>query len=145
MPRQVVSRVGRLAGLSTDTVGVRRGGRRREKDTAARRETSRAVAAAVANSLRGEGCTDTARRLGATKEELAEALGTPEAWVSALGDAQHGFPYLSGAGRLVIKDVALLAGSWLVVVDCARAMLSRSASLRTALPAAGRTAAGARS
>jgi uncharacterized membrane protein YkgB len=68
---------------------------------------------------------------------------TPEAWVAALGDAQHGFPYLSGAGRLVIKDVALMAGAWLVVVDGARAMLSRSATTRTALPAAGRIAAGA--
>jgi uncharacterized membrane protein YkgB len=69
---------------------------------------------------------------------------TPEAWVAALGDAQHGFPYLSGAGRLVIKDVALMAGSWLVVVDSARVMLSRSATLRTALPTTGRVAVGAR-
>ena len=68
---------------------------------------------------------------------------TPEAWVAALGDAQHGFPYLSGAGRLVIKDVALMAGAWLVAVDCVRAMLSRSATSRRALPTAGRIAAGA--
>jgi len=70
---------------------------------------------------------------------------TPEAWVAALGDAQHGFPYLSGAGRLVIKDVALMAGAWLVVVDSARAALSRSETSRRALPAAGRIAAGAAS
>jgi uncharacterized membrane protein YkgB len=68
---------------------------------------------------------------------------TPEAWVAALGDAQHGFPYLSGAGRLVIKDVALMAGAWLVVVDSARAMLNRTATLRMVLPATGRIAAGA--
>ncbi len=49
---------------------------------------------------------------------------TPEAWVPALGDAQHGFPYLSGAGRLVLKDVALLAGAWLIIVDTARALLA---------------------
>jgi uncharacterized membrane protein YkgB len=43
---------------------------------------------------------------------LSFLITTPEAWVPALGDAQHGFPYLSGAGRLVIKDVALMAGGW---------------------------------
>jgi len=50
---------------------------------------------------------------------------TPEAWVPALGDAEHGFPYLSGGGRLVLKDVAILAGSWLVIADSARALLRR--------------------
>ncbi|MGY2736683.1 reactive chlorine resistance membrane protein RclC [Sphingomonas sp. UYP23] len=50
---------------------------------------------------------------------------TPEAWVPALGDAQHGFPYLSGPGRLVVKDVALLAGSWLIMADTARQLLMR--------------------
>lgn len=54
---------------------------------------------------------------------LSFLVTTPEAWVAALGDAQHGFPYLSGAGRLVLKDVALLAGAWLVLSDSARAML----------------------
>src|SRR6202171_2058582 len=52
---------------------------------------------------------------------LSFLLTTPEAWVPALGDAQYGFPYLSGGGRLVIKDVALMAGAWLVLVDSARA------------------------
>jgi reactive chlorine resistance protein C len=42
---------------------------------------------------------------------LSFLVTTPEARVLALGDAQHGFPYLSGAGRLVIKDVALMAGA----------------------------------
>lgn len=56
---------------------------------------------------------------------LSFLVTTPEAWVGALGDAQHGFPYLSGAGRLVLKDVALLAGAWLVMVDDARALLLR--------------------
>jgi reactive chlorine resistance protein C len=54
---------------------------------------------------------------------LSFLITTPEAWVPALGDAQHGFPFLSGAGRLVLKDVALLAGAWLVMVDGARAIL----------------------
>ena len=72
------------------------------------------------------------RRLGLVGAALAFAtpfvtlsflFTTPEAWVPALGDAQHGFPYLSGAGRLVIKDVAILAGAWLILVDTARALL----------------------
>jgi len=54
---------------------------------------------------------------------LSFLITTPEAWVPALGDAQHGFPYLSGPGRLVLKDVALLAGGLLVMADSARALL----------------------
>jgi uncharacterized membrane protein YkgB len=54
---------------------------------------------------------------------LSFLFTTPEAWVPALGDMQHGFPYLSGAGRLVVKDVALLAGVWLIIADTARALL----------------------
>jgi len=56
--------------------------------------------------------------------------------VPALGDAQHGFPYLSGAGRLVLKDVLLLAGAWLVMADSARALLATWVS---AAPSRGRT------
>ena len=54
---------------------------------------------------------------------LSFLFTTPEAWVAALGDAQHGFPYLSGAGRLVLKDVLLLAGALPVMADSARALL----------------------
>ncbi|MBB3473542.1 reactive chlorine resistance membrane protein RclC [Sphingomonas sp. BK345] len=77
------------------------------------------------------------RRIGLVGAALAFAtpfvtlsflVTTPEAWVPALGDAQHGFPYLSGAGRLVLKDVALLAGAWLVLVDTARALLREDRS-----------------
>jgi uncharacterized membrane protein YkgB len=56
---------------------------------------------------------------------LSFLITTPEAWVAALGDAQHGFPYLSGGGRLVLKDVMLLAGALLVMADRARALLTR--------------------
>lgn len=56
---------------------------------------------------------------------LSFLITTPEAWVQALGDAQHGFPYLSGAGRLVVKDTAILAGAWLILVDTARKLLAR--------------------
>ncbi|MEE7505114.1 reactive chlorine resistance membrane protein RclC [Methylobacterium sp. C33D] len=58
---------------------------------------------------------------------LSFLVTTPEAWVAALGDAEHGFPYLSGAGRLVLKDVTLMAGAWLVLADSARAILEREA------------------
>jgi uncharacterized membrane protein YkgB len=64
---------------------------------------------------------------------LSFLVTTPEAWVPALGDAQHGFPYLSGGGRLVIKDVALMAGAWLVLADSARAVLSHGLTSRPAL------------
>jgi len=56
---------------------------------------------------------------------LSFLITTPEAWVSNLGDNAYGFPFLSGAGRLVLKDVMLLAGAWLVVFDCARMLLLR--------------------
>ena len=55
---------------------------------------------------------------------LSFLVTTPEAWVASLGDAQHGFPYLSGGGRLVLKDVMMMAGGWLVLVDSARAVLT---------------------
>lgn len=57
---------------------------------------------------------------------LSFLVTTPEAWVPALGDAQHGFPYLSGGGRLVLKDVMLMAGGWLVLADSARAVLAHA-------------------
>jgi reactive chlorine resistance protein C len=81
------------------------------------------------------------RRLGIVGAALAFAtpfvtlsflITTPEAWVPALGDAQHGFPYLSGAGRLVLKDVVILAGAWLVIVDTARAFLAESKGVEEA-------------
>lgn len=42
---------------------------------------------------------------------LSFLLTTPETWVPALGDTEYGFPYLSGAGRLVIKDVIMMGAS----------------------------------
>ena len=54
---------------------------------------------------------------------LSFLFTTPEAWVPALGDAQHGFPFLSGAGRLVLKDVMLLAGGFLLMTASAMAIM----------------------
>ncbi|WP_449017091.1 DUF417 family protein, partial [Prevotella sp.] len=50
---------------------------------------------------------------------------TPEAWVPDLGSGEHGFPLLTGAGRLVIKDVCILASAIVVLSDCARRILKR--------------------
>lgn len=54
---------------------------------------------------------------------LSFLITTPEAWVPSLGDAQHGFPYLSGAGRLVLKDTMMMAGAWVIAVDAAKRIL----------------------
>jgi reactive chlorine resistance protein C len=61
---------------------------------------------------------------GTTLITLSFLFTTPEAWVAALGDAQHGFPYLSGAGRLVLKDTMMLAGAWIIGVDAAKGILA---------------------
>jgi uncharacterized membrane protein YkgB len=60
---------------------------------------------------------------------LSFLVTTPEAWLPALGDAEHGFPYLSGAGRLVLKDVMLLAEGFLLMVQSARALRLRYAGI----------------
>jgi len=57
---------------------------------------------------------------------LSFLVTTPEAWVAPLGDAQHGFPYLSGGGRLVVKDVMLFAGAFLLMVQSAKALRARA-------------------
>ena len=56
---------------------------------------------------------------------LSFLVTTPEAWVSPLGDANHGFPYLSGVGRLVIKDAIMLGAAVLTMADAARESLRR--------------------
>ena len=55
---------------------------------------------------------------------LSFLVTTPECWVPNLGSGEHGFPLLSGAGRLVIKDVALFAGALLLLAHDARAFLA---------------------
>ena len=60
---------------------------------------------------------------------LSFLFTTPEAWVPALGDGNNGFPYLSGGGRLVLKDVMLWAGCFLLLVDAAKALRLRYAGV----------------
>ena len=56
---------------------------------------------------------------------LSFLITTPEAWVPALGDANHGFPYLSGVGRLIVKDSIMLGAAVLTMADAARESLQR--------------------
>lgn len=54
---------------------------------------------------------------------LSFLITTPECWVPALGDPQHGFPYLSGRGRLVIKDAIMMGAALFTMADSARIYL----------------------
>lgn len=54
---------------------------------------------------------------------LSFLVTTPEVWVPDLGDQDFGFPFLSGRGRLVIKDIAILAGAMILLADSAKQIL----------------------
>jgi reactive chlorine resistance protein C len=54
---------------------------------------------------------------------------TPEAWVPALGDTTHGFPYLSGAGRLIVKDCIMLGAAVTTMAESAGEYLCRNSQL----------------
>lgn len=56
---------------------------------------------------------------------LSFLLTTPETWVPDLGSGEAGFPLLSGAGRLVIKDLAIIAGAVVLLSDSSRRLLAR--------------------
>lgn len=56
---------------------------------------------------------------------LSFLITTPECWVPDLGSGEHGFPLLSGAGRLVIKDTVILAGSITLLADSAGKLLKQ--------------------
>lgn len=62
---------------------------------------------------------------------LSFLITTPEAWVPNLGGdlptPNHGFPYLSGVGRLIIKDIIMSAGGLLAAWDAARRILKNKA------------------
>ena len=51
---------------------------------------------------------------------LSFLITTPEAWVPHLSDKQWGFPYLSGRGRLVIKDIVILGGTIVTMSESAK-------------------------
>jgi uncharacterized membrane protein YkgB len=54
---------------------------------------------------------------------LSFLITTPECWVPALGDVNHGFPFLSGAGRLIVKDSIMMGAALVVMADSAKAYL----------------------
>lgn len=54
---------------------------------------------------------------------LSFLITTPETWVPALGDSQSGFPYLSAAGRLVIKDVIMMGAALVTMSHAAKKYL----------------------
>jgi uncharacterized membrane protein YkgB len=60
---------------------------------------------------------------------LTFLITTPEVYVPNLGGdfptPHHGFPYLSGAGRLVLKDVIMLGAGLLCASDSARRILTQ--------------------
>jgi uncharacterized membrane protein YkgB len=58
---------------------------------------------------------------------LSFLITTPECWVPSLGSPEHGFPLLSGAGRLVVKDAIMMGAALVTLADSARARLRRKA------------------
>ncbi|MDO4880843.1 MAG: reactive chlorine resistance membrane protein RclC [Capnocytophaga sp.] len=60
---------------------------------------------------------------------LSFLITTPEVYVPNLGGdmptPNYGFPYLSGAGRLVLKDIIMLAGGLIAASDAARRLLKK--------------------
>ena len=56
---------------------------------------------------------------------LSFLITTRECWVPDLGSGEHGFPLLSGAGRLVIKDTVILAGAITLLADSAGKLLKQ--------------------
>jgi uncharacterized membrane protein YkgB len=59
---------------------------------------------------------------------LSFLITTPECWVPARGGPEHGFPLLSGAGRLVIKDAIMMGAALVTMADSARAYLAKRAA-----------------
>jgi uncharacterized membrane protein YkgB len=57
---------------------------------------------------------------------LSFLVTTPEAWVPAIGSATHGFPFLSGTGRLIIKDSIMLGAAVVTLADAAKSWLHRA-------------------
>lgn len=56
---------------------------------------------------------------------LSFLVTSPETWVPNLGGPDYGFPYLSGAGRLVIKDAIMMGAALVTMADSAQAYLRK--------------------
>src|SRR6516162_10281392 len=60
---------------------------------------------------------------------LSFLVTTPEVWVPNLGSGEHGFPLLSGAGRLVVKDAIMMGAALITMADSAKAYLRRRVTI----------------
>ncbi|OCA77353.1 hypothetical protein BBI01_02525 [Chryseobacterium artocarpi] len=64
---------------------------------------------------------------------LSFLVTTPEVYVPNLGGdfptPQYGFPYLSGAGRLVLKDIIMMAGGLVLFSDSLKKLMKPSSNL----------------
>lgn len=67
--------------------------------------------------------------IGMAFTTLSFLVTTPETWVPALGDTAHGFPYLAGPGRLVVKDAIMLGAGIVTLADSGREYLRRKQAL----------------
>jgi uncharacterized membrane protein YkgB len=47
-----------------------------------------------------------------------------------IGDASHGFPFLSGTGRMIVKDAIMLAAAFVTLADSAKAYLRWKSAIR---------------
>lgn len=56
---------------------------------------------------------------------LSFLITTPESYVPDLGGTEHGFPLLSGAGRLVIKDLIMMAAGLVIASESAKQIIGR--------------------
>lgn len=60
---------------------------------------------------------------------LSFLITTPETWVPNLGGdlptPNYGFPYLSAAGRLILKDIIMMAGGLTAAAECANRILRK--------------------
>ena len=56
---------------------------------------------------------------------LSFLITTPECWVPPLGSPEHGFPLLSGAGRLVVKDAIMMGAALVTMADSAKSALRK--------------------
>jgi reactive chlorine resistance protein C len=64
--------------------------------------------------------------VGMSLTTLSFLITTPECWVPSLGSPEHGFPLLSGAGRLVVKDAIMLGAAMVTTADSAKSALRKS-------------------
>jgi reactive chlorine resistance protein C len=63
---------------------------------------------------------------------LSFLITTPECWVPSLGSTEHGFPLLSGTGRLVVKDAIMMGAALVTMADSAKAYLRKRSAADTA-------------